>query len=284
MGEIIDKNSLNNIMKNYIADYCRVESDKEIKPYIHEYVNIPIIWFGDLNAYDSSKIKIVTVALNPSDREFTELRFDKTINIHRDFDLIKNRLINTLNQYFEYNPYEWFRNGFEWALNAMNASYFQESGGFSYRAIHIDIYSAVATRVKWTKIPTKIREKMQNVELFKELLAFLEPDIIISCCDKNGFGSSFNHDLFAKEVGASSCEWIWDYEYNYQNGCYKKNVDKNRIGSMNQYIRVFHNDSNKILIWGKTRNLPFGGMKRIDNPEFTGIFKEIVQRIDDCDK
>jgi hypothetical protein len=37
--------------------------------------SIPILFFGDLEAYLNSPIKIVTVALNPSDKEFSETRF-----------------------------------------------------------------------------------------------------------------------------------------------------------------------------------------------------------------
>ena len=33
---------------------------------------IPIDWFGDREAYNESKVKVVTVGLNPSDKEFRE--------------------------------------------------------------------------------------------------------------------------------------------------------------------------------------------------------------------
>ena len=33
---------------------------------------IPILWFGDLGAYEKSHKRIITVGLNPSNKEFQE--------------------------------------------------------------------------------------------------------------------------------------------------------------------------------------------------------------------
>ena len=37
--------------------------------------NFPIVWLGDMEAYLRSETRVVTVGLNPSDREFSALRF-----------------------------------------------------------------------------------------------------------------------------------------------------------------------------------------------------------------
>lgn len=84
---------------------------------------MPIKWFGDKEEYLKSEIKIITVALNPSDLEFrnnndevctTKLRFP-------DFDSSNNDTYElALNNYFRKNPLGWFKQGFEPILEGRN--------------------------------------------------------------------------------------------------------------------------------------------------------------------
>ena len=71
--------------------------------------SFPVLYFGDLNEYSDSQIKIVTVGKNPSYWEFfngceytTKLRFPKWDEGKRNFE-------EALNSYFNICPYlQWF--------------------------------------------------------------------------------------------------------------------------------------------------------------------------------
>ena len=94
------------LIQDYINDFnSKQQLDFVVKP------SIPVVWFGDMTAYQESKKKIVTIALNPSLSEFTEKRFDQ-INLGA-VDAVE-KLAQTLNKYFKVNPYwKWFNNNFE---------------------------------------------------------------------------------------------------------------------------------------------------------------------------
>lgn len=144
---------------------------------------IPILWFGDLDAYKHSPIKILTVGINPSDVEFKDDRG----NLDLDFRFPGSTAIDpckvnpqeyadVLNGYFKSfnHPYKWFDRS-EAALNGLGASYYD---GEEIRAIHIDIRTPVATAQKWRKIGDKTVFE-DGIKLFKNLVDELQPDIMI---------------------------------------------------------------------------------------------------------
>lgn len=88
---------------------------------------IPILFFGDSEAYFASTLRIITVGLNPSGKEFpTDDRFvrfpavqpDSTVAAERD----PTRHISALNGYFRTNPYRIWFNSFEPILNGFDSS------------------------------------------------------------------------------------------------------------------------------------------------------------------
>ena len=87
---------LNNVMQEYIQDFI----NKQNRPYVVKPA-IPIVWFGNMEKYNKSPKKIVTVGINPSLSEFEEPRFDM-VDLTSDNGIDKLR--NALNLYFEYNP------------------------------------------------------------------------------------------------------------------------------------------------------------------------------------
>lgn len=56
---------LTNVMQEYISDFV----NKQNRPYIVKPA-IPIVWFGNMEKYNKSPKKIVTVGINPSWHEF----------------------------------------------------------------------------------------------------------------------------------------------------------------------------------------------------------------------
>jgi hypothetical protein len=155
--------------------------------------SIPILFFGDIEAYQRSKRRVITVALNPSDKEFAEARFETHAGIMSDYD----KYIATLSKYFESNPYQFWFNHFEKLLQTIGASYYSEASRPNFpsivtsvatpnnRALHTDVCSPIATRTTWSKLKSRddlaFKQELQKAgaEIWLELVDYLEPDIIL---------------------------------------------------------------------------------------------------------
>ena len=153
--------------------------------------SIPILFFGDLEAYLNSPMKIVTVALNPSDKEFSETRFVTSEDVLTN----TKSYASTLSSYFSFNPYTRWFNNFEKLLHHLKASYYPENNRPSFpndpktpmsnAVLHTDICSPIATAKTWSKLKSKtekeFREKLQanGKVIWSELISVLRPDIIL---------------------------------------------------------------------------------------------------------
>lgn len=153
--------------------------------------SIPILFFGNIFDYQFSPLKIVTVALNPSDKEFSETRFDT------DFGVLDNphRYLKTLSDYFKLNPYSRWFNNYEKLLQHLGASYYpsdkRPNFPLNYEskitncAIHTDICSPIATSKTWSKLLSKSEKEFKyhlqsNGELiWANLINCLKPDLIL---------------------------------------------------------------------------------------------------------
>lgn len=175
-------------IKNYIVDFKK-HKDLAVEN------SIPICWFGDIEEYEKSNYKIITVALNPSSKEFpkSKERFEipkkwkEFLELKSDdkniSDDILESVYKTLNQYFDNNPYEdWFGN-FEIVLNSIGATYYRNKKGSNVacenHSIHIDIYSAIATKKAWSALEPKEISDICDNKLFKEMLDKLKPDLVL---------------------------------------------------------------------------------------------------------
>jgi hypothetical protein len=142
---------------------------------------IPIDWFGDRVAYNRSKIRIVTVALNPSDKEFRN-NDGESFDIDLRFEGYKEKgLEAAYNNYFENSPYSWFKS-FEYILNGLDASYCTKKG-MPNRALHTDICSPWATDPTWSNLSRQeknnLMENEHGFEQWKLLIEKLEPHVIL---------------------------------------------------------------------------------------------------------
>tara|TARA_B110000503_G_scaffold29295_1_gene46927 strand:+ start:3116 stop:3778 length:663 start_codon:yes stop_codon:yes gene_type:complete len=149
----------------------------------------PIHWFGDRPSYEASSLRVVTVGLNPSDREFRPNDATAISKDFRfpDFDGTDKGLALALNNYFKHKPYNaWFKGSFAAVLQSFEASFYEEAKN---TAIHTDICSPWATIPTWSKLPEKIRQELEieGHELWKKLILELQPDVIL-------FSSSPNHE------------------------------------------------------------------------------------------
>ena len=222
------------LLFEFIRDYQSKQSMSVVR---NAGPTLPIVWFGDSQAYFTSERRIVTIGLNPSLKEFSDKRFDSTIDWSgKDVSL---RLSETLNQYFNYNPYwSWFHH-FETVLELLHASY--RVGSFRDRAVHIDVFSSIATNPTWGKLSESIRNRLQRTDLFKRLLAELNPDVILYSANE-----AVRNTLFP------------DFEL-IDEAQYTKNNDSQVRGV---HVRLYRHGNVRLLTGRNMHGTPFGGMSQ----------------------
>jgi hypothetical protein len=157
---------------------------------LKEVVNpsIPIMYFGDYLSYRKSKLKIITVGLNPSNLEFQENTNSSPSYFRFPQWEIDNNYLEALNEYFKTGKsYDnWFEMGYENVLNGLDASYYSKKEKCNI-ALHTDIFSPVATSPTWTRLSsdTKIKLQKEGFEIWEKLIKVLSPDIILTALSKN---------------------------------------------------------------------------------------------------
>lgn len=141
--------------------------------------SVPILFFGDADAYSKSPLQAVTVGLNPSFKEFPANdpfeRFPLAEGITAQD---RDRYLDAMSAYFRTSPYwTWFRH-LEPLLNGMGASY---RPGQPSTALHTDICSPVATDPTWSRLDEGNRLLLQaeGVPLWHVLMEALQPQIVV---------------------------------------------------------------------------------------------------------
>lgn len=218
---------------------------------------VPILWFGDMDAYWASEKKIVTVAVNPSDKEFIvngvcsiNNRFPgapANYDSHNPQHFVA--YMNAMNGYFKNNAYtKWFWHN-EKVLRLFDASYqgvfceYKNDSGKVFRntALHIDLKAPVATYPVWGDKELAPRERKAVVKLyakyFDRMWHYLDPDMMIVSTNAQDVKASFgiNH-------GNAILHQTSKRGY----------VDMHEIDSPVSGKRVN-------IVWGLNRNTPFSG-------------------------
>ena len=140
---------------------------------------IPILFFGDLDSYLESSLRVVTVGLNPSLEEFPA---DNPFQRFPAAEWIaageQNRYLKALSAYFREDPYSRWFSSFEPLLNGLGASYY---AGTASTALHTDICSPVATNPTWTGLNDDERKSLEadGGPLWHELLEVLRPQLVV---------------------------------------------------------------------------------------------------------
>lgn len=211
---------------------------------------IPILWFGNYDEYIESEVKVLTVGLNPSSMEFKEkrnsanwdvcVRFPKASSLTSKIKLTKGDIDTYKEAMCEYftigsDYWNWFKYN-ERILNALDASYKNKSMN---RALHIDIYSPIATDPTWGGL--SYRQKKQLTQScgydFRQFVDFLKPDVIVVSANASEVSSNFIND--------SNCP------------CTKDNCNAcipHSNGHYDPYIRGYRLQNNSKLIWVKNCN------------------------------
>ena len=140
---------------------------------------MPILFFGDVDAYSESPIRVVTVGLNPSLIEFpSDEPFERFPHAEGITAQDQDSYLNTLSAYFRTSPYRsWFRH-FEPLLNGMRASYYP---GKASAALHTDICSPIATDPTWSRLSDADRHVLEadGGPLWHDLLRALQPQVVV---------------------------------------------------------------------------------------------------------
>ena len=191
--------TMNTVQKGIGLDYlCNKAMDESTKVKELKSKNVidgfacPIIWFGDMEAYFRSDIRVVTVGLNPSCEEFegNHIRFI----IPKEPDYANGFIYRAYNNYFHWSPYPWFLSN-ERILKRLN---FEVSYGGSKLgnpaaknvALHIDFYTPFATKPTWGKLNKEQKAAIKS-DLFSELYDFLKPDVVLFSFAKNDILAHF---------------------------------------------------------------------------------------------
>ena len=203
---------------------------------------MPILYFGNLEAYENSPLKVLTVGKNPSDNEFRLKKGDPySFSRFTKWDKNKLNLIESLNPYFEEKPLKQWFSSFEPILNGLNCSYY--CNNFENRALHTDICSPLATNPTWSRMKPEDQNKLyaNGVVIWKDLIEELQPDILLV---------SLPIELFKKSI-SSHREKLITFEHK-KDGSKRK---KDYIVYVHNYILKSGKETK--VIFGQAANKPF---------------------------
>ena len=222
---------------------------------------IPILYFGNLQAYVQSSFKVVTAALNPAD---SELRHEGIYSTRHRFPsynpiLREETYLKALDSYFEEKPYDWFSLGFEPVLNGLGSSYFSKKN-FENRVLHTDIGSPVCTKILWSNkdFPKQTKERLviNGKKLWFDLIKELNPDLILISINEKLMEDVFGSAWKSKAVP------VW----NSKDAARKRgtqDVLESGIQRQNPYVAYSftHPDlPTTKIVWGKANVKPFGDL------------------------
>ena len=223
--------------------------------------SVPILFFGDLDAYWTSPLRVVTVGLNPSRHEFPDGDPFRRFPLGGDSsDREPGRYLDAMSAYFVTEPYSNWFNAFEQLLNGAESSYYPNKAGSA--ALHTDICSPVATAPTWTRLGRSARTALEEdgVPLWHMLLNVLRPQIVLLSVAKDHLG----HIEF---VPISDWETVHVFE--------RKGDGSPRSRPYEVRARWYDvGDEPSLFAFGQAAQTPFGTLHRNQQHE-TG---EIVRR------
>src|SRR5690242_1836998 len=119
-------------METLVTESWRIYARFENQPFLVK-PSIPILFFGDSDRYFGSRLKVITVGLNPSRVEFPDpdrfFRFESARGVYPRIleGAYYDEYVRALNGYFQRppnHPYEPWFNSFEPLLRGLDCSYY----------------------------------------------------------------------------------------------------------------------------------------------------------------
>jgi hypothetical protein len=174
-------------IEDLIRESWKIYSRFERLPFLVK-PSIPILFFGDSDQYSTSRLKVITLGLNPSKLEFQNgepfHRFSKVREVHTRMVDGENydEYVHALRGYFDKganHPYEKWFSSFEHVLTGLDCSYY---GTAANTALHTDLCSPLATDPTWSHLQPEVREELRQsgARLWHSLVDWLSPDLIIA--------------------------------------------------------------------------------------------------------
>lgn len=214
------------------------ESAKQTAPEVVVEPSVPILYFGDMDAYLASPIRVATVALNPSRVEFpTEDPFKRFPQAQGTNDM--RSYLSALNAYFKTDPYRGWFASFEPILNGIGASYYS---GEEITAVHTDLCSPVATDPTWSRLDKSTKRELigPGVQLWHDLIRLVRPDVLLISVARR----HLDKIEFARASEAAELHRL---------------EDKRVRPYITQTWEVqIHDDARARVVFGRAANQPFG--------------------------
>jgi hypothetical protein len=142
--------------------------------------SIPILFFGDSERFSASRLRVITVGLNPSREEFPRVapfqRFPGSDAFNGDNP---DSYLGSLDAYFRTAPYTgWFNPSFEPLLRGLGASYYDAAPSV---ALHTDLCSPLATDPTWSRLDPREQTVLEPAgrRLWHDLVEALQPDLVL---------------------------------------------------------------------------------------------------------
>jgi hypothetical protein len=170
-------------MHNLASEAWNLYRDAQKLRYVVQ-PSVPILYFGDAEAYFRSKHRIITVGLNPSliefpaDDPYTRFPDAKSLSNLIESFAFYDGYLQALNHYFAENPYRsWFAT-FEAMLEGLDCSYYSRRKN---TALHTDLCSPLATNPTWSKLSKGARSDLEQggIALWHSLVEHLRPHFIL---------------------------------------------------------------------------------------------------------
>lgn len=135
----------------------------------------PVLFFGDPAGYLASPLRIITVALNPSNREFPAGDPFERFPFANDGS---EAYIRSLSGYFTTQPYSSWFDFFDQALRGIDGSYYPGQWNL---ALHTDIGSCLPTSPTWSGLSPAVRAQLERegVLLWHDLAEVLRPQVLL---------------------------------------------------------------------------------------------------------
>jgi hypothetical protein len=256
-------NTIRDLVAEAHAQFERYESHDKV---LSE--SIPVLYFGNLEAYRSSDLKVITVGSNPSDHEFSS-DDDSVEDPYWRFSSIgppgsygHDEYRDALGSYFKKDTDssrdsgseggtdygDWFSH-YDQVLKGLGASYYDRA---SHTALHTDLHSPLATDEPWSELDGEVPGLKENlraegIPLWHRLVEALQPDAVLaSVSEKNpnhledvGFERVGDKELIARLHRRSNGEPRND-------GPYEVTAQPIQIG-----------DGQAILVHGRKNYVPF---------------------------
>ncbi|MGP7818108.1 hypothetical protein ACTXGU_13270 [Niallia sp. 01092] len=232
---VIQEAKLNHLIKAYWDMY---ETHKDFSYVVKP--SMPILYFGNSKKYFESPIRIITVGLSPSKRDFPKTDpFQRFQSMKQDhYYHFDQQYIDALEHYFEENPYkDWYNSSFEYLLNGLDASFY---AGKENMALHTDICSPLAIHPTWDDLGKNVQIELQTkgVQLWHQLVDYLQPDIIFI-------------SVAGEHLGKIQFESVSDWETIYT-------LQKDRPYLINSKKVKLSNNKRTTIYFGRAAELPFG--------------------------